>query len=113
MKQEMYDSMYRTERYHWWFHGKRELVLALAAPYLSALPAPHIIDFGCGCGAMLEALSPFGTVTGADFSPLALDYCRKRFPASSASSTFPFRLCQTPALTSASRWMFWSISKTT
>lgn len=80
MKQEMYDSMYRTERYHWWFHGKRELVLALAAPYLSALPAPHIIDFGCGCGAMLEALSPFGTVTGADFSPLALDYCRKRFP---------------------------------
>lgn len=80
MKQEMYDSMYRTERYHCWFHGKRELVLALAAPYLSALPAPHIIDFGCGCGAMLEALSPFGTVTGADFSPLALDYCRKRFP---------------------------------
>lgn len=28
---------------------------------------------------MLETLAPYGTVTGADVSPLALDYCRKRF----------------------------------
>lgn len=79
MIREMYDNMYKTDRYHWWFRAKREIVMALAAPYLSSPPAKKIIDFGCGCGMMLEALSPYGEVTGADISPLALDFCRERF----------------------------------
>jgi hypothetical protein len=36
MKQEMYDNMYLTDTYHWWFRGKREIVLGLAESVLSA-----------------------------------------------------------------------------
>ena len=79
MKHEMYDNMYQTDTYHWWFRGKREIVLGLAAPVLSMPGEKKIIDFGCGCGAMLRELTQYGTVTGTDFSQLALDYCRERF----------------------------------
>lgn len=79
MKQEMYDNMYQTDRFHWWFRVKREIVTSLVTSHLSSPSGNKIIDFGCGCGIMLEALSPYGSITGTDFSPLALDYCKKRF----------------------------------
>lgn len=75
----MYDKMYETETFHWWFHAKREIVLALAAPYLSGLVDGRLVDFGCGCGAMLAALEAYGKPVGLDFSERALRYCRGRF----------------------------------
>lgn len=79
MKHEMYENMYQTDTYHWWFRGKREIVLALAEPILSAPGEKKLIDFGCGCGAMLPELVKYGAVTGADFSQTALEYCKERF----------------------------------
>lgn len=81
MKNEMYQSMYETDSYHWWFRGKREIVDALAQDALSQKNDTEktIIDFGCGCGLMLEALQKYGNVTGADFSEQALKYCQNRF----------------------------------
>jgi len=79
MKNEMYDSMFRIETRHWWFRGKRDIVLSLAEPLLSQKRRPKLIDLGCGCGAMIKALEPYGDVTGVDFSDLPLAYCRERF----------------------------------
>ena len=79
MKDVMYDKMYETEMFHWWFRAKREIVLALAAPYLSGLAQGRLVDFGCGCGAMLAALASYGQPVGLDFSERALRYCRGRF----------------------------------
>lgn len=79
MKDEMYEEMYRTDQFHWWFRAKREIVMGLAASCLSGSPGKKIIDFGCGCGMMLETMTPYGTVTGTDLSPLALAYCANRF----------------------------------
>lgn len=78
MKQEMYDNMYLTDSYHWWFRGKREIVLGLAEPVLSTAGKIKSIDFGCGCGMMLRELARYGEVAGADFSPLALEYCKEK-----------------------------------
>lgn len=67
MKSYMYDSMYRQGLTHWWFRGKQEIVLGLLDSFYDPSQG-SLIDFGCGCGAMLQALSRYGTVTGADFS---------------------------------------------
>lgn len=74
----MYDNMYLTDTYHWWFRGKREIVLGLAEPVLSAAEKIKSIDFGCGCGMMLGELARYGEVAGADFSPRALEYCKEK-----------------------------------
>lgn len=78
MKSYMYDSMYRQGLTHWWFRGKQEIVLGLLDSFYDPSQG-SLIDFGCGCGAMLQALSRYGTVTGADFSEQALEYCRRHF----------------------------------
>ena len=44
-----------------------------------ALPRrPAILDLGCGSGWMAPTLSRWGTVTGVDFSPLAIRRARER-----------------------------------
>lgn len=84
MKSDMYDNMYRTDSFHWWFRAKREIVLGLIDTFYEASPGKKtkVIDFGCGCGLMLNALSKYGEVFGADFSEQALEYCRTRFSGS-------------------------------
>lgn len=80
MKAEIYDKIYEKDRFHWWFRGKREIVLALVEDLLPQNEHTlELIDFGCGCGLMLEALASYGAILGADFSEQALDYCKKRF----------------------------------
>ena len=75
----MYERMYSLETQHWWFRGKRDIVFSLAQPFLNVQPRPKLIDFGCGCGAMLNELTSYGEVLGVDYSDVSLMFCRKRF----------------------------------
>lgn len=78
MNENMYAQMYDVEKTHWWFRAKRDIVLGIVKSFF--LPqSSQIIDFGCGTGIMLESLSAYGNVTGVDFSPIALEFCKKRF----------------------------------
>ena len=77
--------MRRLEDTHWWFVARRNLVLtALRRVLRASAPPPaggrprHILDVGCGTGAMLTQLRPFGRVVGLDREPLALQFCRER-----------------------------------
>lgn len=80
MEKEMYQSMYETETYHWYFKSKYEIVLsALEKAGLRKASGAEIVDFGCGCGLMLENLLQYGNVVGVDFSEDALQYCRMNF----------------------------------
>lgn len=76
MKKAEYMAMYELENYHWWFKGLHELV----EHYVEDLNQNnlHILDTGCGTGAMSEILSRYGTVDSIDFSPDAIDFCKKR-----------------------------------
>ena len=80
MEKSMYQSMYETETYHWYFKAKYEIVLNLLKKYgLGKNTQLNIIDFGCGCGKMLQYLSQYGNAEGIDFSDEAILYCKQSF----------------------------------
>ena len=69
--------MFEVEDRYWWFVSRRELVLKLVNTFID-MSTPLILDIGCGTGATASALQKIGRVIGVDFSPLALDACRRR-----------------------------------
>ena len=78
MKHEEYERMYRFEDRYWWFIARRHLILTLLGQHYPATGGLQILDIGCGTGAMLDNLAPYGAVVGADFSPEALQFCTAR-----------------------------------
>jgi SAM-dependent methyltransferase len=78
MEPSEYQMMYEVEDRHWWYVGMRSLTMQLLHRVYNDLPDLTILDAGCGTGAALTYLSSLGTVTGLDFSPLALTFCRRR-----------------------------------
>jgi SAM-dependent methyltransferase len=83
MKEGEYERMFRLEDSYWWFVGRHRLVEALmraryGAPGSPAASSRTILDIGCGTGAMSARLKQWGRVVSADFSPLALQFSRRR-----------------------------------
>jgi SAM-dependent methyltransferase len=78
MEREEYDHMYHLEDTLWWYVGMRSLTRTL----LDSLPllqgSLSVLDAGCGTGGNLYHLRALGKMTGVDFSPAALSYCRQR-----------------------------------
>ena len=72
MKHEEYERMYRFEDTYWWFVARRRLIASLLDAYYPRNGRLRLLDIGCGTGAMLDMLAPFGEVVGADFAPEAL-----------------------------------------
>jgi SAM-dependent methyltransferase len=74
-----YETMYQVERRHWWYLGMETITRATLDRWLARKAGLRILDAGCGTGAALTTyLKAYGTVTGVDISPLALDFCRRR-----------------------------------
>lgn len=77
-----YERMYSLEDSYWWFVGRHRLIEALIRSRYSNDPASisarTILDIGCGTGAMSARLERWGRVVSADFSPLALQFSKKR-----------------------------------
>jgi SAM-dependent methyltransferase len=80
MQSVMYDLHIEHERTHWWYTGRREVVLALLRRELAARQsstrALRLLDIGCGAGGMLSHLQAFGEAVGIDPSPAALEFAR-------------------------------------
>lgn len=66
-----------VEDTHWWYRGRRRIVLdAIRA---LDLPQPaDVLDAGCGSGRNLVDLVPFGTLTGVEPSPQSASVARSR-----------------------------------
>ncbi len=77
-----YERMYRLEDSYWWFVGRHRLIESLLATHYGEPKPEHkplnILDIGCGTGAMSHRLTRWGQVVSADFSPLALQFSRRR-----------------------------------
>jgi SAM-dependent methyltransferase len=79
MNLEEYEVMYQVEDHHWWYLGMEQITCRVLEHHL-----PHdrsalkILDAGCGTGAVMKYLYPYGTVTGFDFSAEALRFSQKR-----------------------------------
>ncbi len=74
-----YERMYRLEDTYWWFVGRHKLIEnVMRAAYPTPCADRVILDAGCGTGAMSIRLKQWGRVVSADFSPLALQFSRRR-----------------------------------
>lgn len=78
MNSEEYERMYRLEDTYWWFVGRHNLVQTFLREKYGHRSDLRILDIGCGTGAMSKKLTEHGSVVSADFSPLALDFSRRR-----------------------------------
>lgn len=87
MDRKEYEMMFSVEDRHWWYVGMRRISTALIARYYPQRRDLVILDAGCGTGAVMTYLAPFGSVTGVDMSGLALDFCRRRGLCRLARST--------------------------
>jgi SAM-dependent methyltransferase len=67
----------RLEDTHWWFLGRRRLVLAELARHAGPR-AGRILDVGCGTGGMLPHLAQFGDALGLDSADEAEAACKQR-----------------------------------
>jgi len=65
------------DRAHWWFIGRRAVILAEMARRLPAGGA-RLAELGCGSGGMLEALGRFGSAVGVETDPALLARARER-----------------------------------
>jgi ubiquinone/menaquinone biosynthesis C-methylase UbiE len=78
MNPSEYQTMFNVEDRHWWYKGMQHITTTLVAQMFPQRRDLHILDAGCGTGAAMSYLAPFGTVAGCDLSPLALGFCQQR-----------------------------------
>lgn len=73
-----YRRHFELEERHWWFAGRRAILLRLLRRRLELNPGLAILDVGCGTGYNLRAFERAGRPAGCDISAEALGYCRRR-----------------------------------
>jgi SAM-dependent methyltransferase len=78
MEYQLYENTYRSEESHWWFVGRRALVLDQIEQLYGSRNDLEILDVGCGTGLNMKYLERWGSVTGVDPSPASLSFCRER-----------------------------------
>ena len=78
MEETLYSLFDATTETHWWFVGRRKIVLRLVSELIEGSANPQILDIGCGAGATLKRLEELGNATGVDISSNAVSYCQKR-----------------------------------
>jgi SAM-dependent methyltransferase len=77
MDSTLYDLFYELEDEHWWFQGRKELVLSLLQRHLPC-DNPRILDVGCGTGGMLAGYQELGQALGVDTAEEAAHFCHLR-----------------------------------
>lgn len=78
MKLEEYQVMYDVEDTYWWYVGMRGIFLSLLDGHYGSRTDLTILDAGCGTGAMLSYLRPYGEVVGVDISSEAIRLASSR-----------------------------------
>lgn len=77
MDAALYEQHLRLEDTHWWFLGRRRLVVHELRRHAGTHAGP-ILDVGCGTGGMLPHLQRCGPAIGLDSAPEAEAACRRR-----------------------------------
>lgn len=83
----------RVELDHFWFRGFRRFVAPMVAAAVDGLPAPAILDCGCGTGHNLPLLRRYGRTAGIDltWTGLTIAHGRGERTIAQASAThLPF-----------------------
>lgn len=78
MQLSHYETLYRYELDHWWYRVRRELVHDLLKKHSGGQTDMHLVDIGCGTGALTKELEQYGDCVGIDLSPQAVAFCNSR-----------------------------------
>ena len=74
MDKAFYGSYFKTEKNHWWFRVRRNIIFWLLKKYKVPKTA-KIFDFGCGSGYLVGYLQNLGySASGGDTSPEAIGF---------------------------------------
>ena len=94
MEPSEYEAMHAEELRHWWFRGRRRVLVDMLRQALrSPGGSPRILDYGCGTGGNSAAYASFGAVVGIEPDAAAIrlahirgqaHYCR------SSGTNLPF-----------------------
>jgi SAM-dependent methyltransferase len=78
METEFENSYHQVEAQHWWFVGRRHLIVALLRK-MRAQTSGRILDIGCAGGATIQRLNEegFSQVSGIDISSEAITQSRR------------------------------------
>lgn len=76
MRADHYEAHFALEQDHWWFVGRRNIVLHLLNREIASDPHLHaplrLLDVGTGGGGILPYLSRYGSVIAVDPEPAAV-----------------------------------------
>ena len=80
MKSEQFQVHIAVEDHHWWFVGRRRILLDIASALLPPSADHLVIDVGCGTGANAAAFARHYRCVGIDISAEAIEAAKMRFP---------------------------------
>jgi SAM-dependent methyltransferase len=69
-----------VEDRHWWFEGRRRVLLDVVSQILAGPGRSLVVDVGCGTGALTAAIARRFPCVGVDASEAAVAAARERFP---------------------------------
>jgi SAM-dependent methyltransferase len=78
MEKEEYRKHFELEDEHWWFAGRRAIILQTIAALKSPAGPMRLLDAGCGTGFTLKILAGQGAAFGFDLHREAITFCRRR-----------------------------------
>jgi SAM-dependent methyltransferase len=78
MEERLFYEIDRIEKNHWWFAGRRSIVLRVINTFVELKPEAKILDAGCGTGGNLEFLSKLGNVVGLEPNKQAIKFAQKK-----------------------------------
>ena len=80
MDREQFELHAHMEDRHWWFLGRRRILLAIASELLPEGVDCSVVDLGCGTGGNTAALALRFRAVGIDHNAGAIELARARFP---------------------------------
>lgn len=80
MQNDIEKKCHLLEEKHWWFVGRREIILKFAQKSFPGRTTIKILDIGCSGGPLLKLLlsKGYSQVLGIDISRKAIELCKER-----------------------------------
>ncbi len=78
MQSNLHVELHQIRSRHWWYRGRRTVLGAILAPYLSSIPDGNLLDLGSGPATNHDLIGPLGRpIFALDLSAEALNLSKR------------------------------------